>query len=64
MPFVSVIVMKDLLDTDIVNLNDLSKAIQSLNLSHQVIHFENMTFAEQISSLRSQECWFQCMKPD
>ena len=31
-PFVSVNVMKDLLDTDIVNLNDLSKAIQSLNL--------------------------------
>ena len=36
----------------IVNLNDLSKAIQSLNLSHQVIHFEDMTFAEQVSSLR------------
>ena len=35
----------------IVNLNDI-KAIQSLNLSHQVIHFEDMTFAEQVSSLR------------
>ena len=36
----------------IVNLNDLSIAIQSLNLSHQVIHFEKMKFAEQVSSLR------------
>ena len=36
----------------IVNLLDLSGAISSLNLSHRVIHFENMTFAEQVSSLR------------
>ena len=36
----------------IVNLLDLSEAISSLNLSHRVIHFEKMTFAEQVSSLR------------
>ena len=32
--------------------DNLSGVIASENLSHQVIHFENMTFAEQVSSLR------------
>ena len=37
----------------IVNLLDLSEAISSLNLSQRLIHFENMSFAEQVSSMRS-----------
>ena len=52
-PFVDVTINERLSSCrHIVNLNDLSKAIQSLNLSHQVIHFEKMKFAEQVSSLR------------
>ena len=52
-PFVDVTINERLSSCrHIVNLNDLSKAIHSLNLSHQVIHFEKMKFAEQVSSLR------------
>ena len=52
-PFIDVIINERLSRCrHIVNLLDLSGAISSLNLSHRVIHFENMTFAEQVSSLR------------
>ena len=52
-PFIDVIINERLSRCrHIVNLLDLSGAISSMNLSHRVIHFENMTFAEQVSSLR------------
>ena len=52
-PYVDVIINERLLRCRrLVNLIDLSQAISSLNLSYRVIHFENMTFAEQVSSLR------------
>lgn len=52
-PYVDVIINERLLRCrHLVNLIDLSQAISSLNLSYRVIHFENMTFAEQVSSLR------------
>ena len=52
-PYVDVIINERLLRCRrLVNLKDLSQAISSLNLSYRVIHFENMTFAEQVSSLR------------
>lgn len=52
-PYVDVIINERLSRCRrLVNLIDLSQAISSLNLSYRVIHFENMTFAEQVSSLR------------